>query len=124
MHLLIHPDGQNLDGRCDGKLGIARARDAGQPVTKPDEKGRGGKCLSNSLGTKASGGTTCDTDQSCVTEMTLNAPDIPAPNPAAVFGVWRSLFTKTFAAGSYQINQYTTFGPHVPRFRSNFTVLT
>jgi hypothetical protein len=29
---------QDLDGQCGGWRGIARARDAGQPVTKPDEK--------------------------------------------------------------------------------------
>jgi hypothetical protein len=45
--------------------------------------------------------------QSWVTEMTLNAPDIPASSPAAALGVCRSLFTKTSAAGSYQISQLT-----------------
>ena len=49
LHLVIHPDGNiwMVDvvessgwwkARGGGKLGIALARDAGQPVTKPDEK--------------------------------------------------------------------------------------
>jgi hypothetical protein len=79
-----------------------------------------------------------DDDQSWVTEMTLNAPDIPAPNTAVVaFGVWCSLLTKTSAAGSYQTNQLVV--PYIPiellvtydggpdnglLDRSNFTVRT
>jgi hypothetical protein len=76
-------------------------------------------------------------DQSWVTEMTLKAPDIPAPSPADAFDICRSLFTKTSATGSYQISQLT--GPYTPieplatydggpdngrLVRSNFTVRT
>jgi hypothetical protein len=38
LHLVIHPDGNIWMVGCGGKLGIALARDVGQPVTMPDEK--------------------------------------------------------------------------------------